>query len=618
MKKLIMTSLLASAVIVNVSAQWLPGTGIITTTNKVGVGNTTPNNPLSVKGTGTGTVEVGQIAGSDGTVGVNGAIGFCTGVALTRTNSALLGNQAGTVINGPTANGGIFFKINDVNKCTLNNGGFTVETALVATKLIDAQDNIMARKGILILNKAGNGWVDFATRNITGTEAKYDLGNINNMAVKGIATVTNLAVTGTATFANTLSSTGLYGTSTTGKNITFGTGANAANAKMTITEAGNVGIGTATPWAKLEVAGNIANTFGNSIRANNEEFSYDGKNLGHYSSGWILDSSFPSAPSYCLSAFGGIKMFTGGSMKMKLDFWGNVGIGTETPQAKLDVAGDIDVLEQININPTSDGKLSTLRFNNYTPGGSSWAGGSHGFSIVSQQNFDGEEDGLKFMDNVYNPGGEHPKEMMKISTAGNLEVAGGIKASDTLKIGTNIPGGSATLKFENETTGSGGAGIYNFTIQSNGISNSSQRAGLRFISKFWAPGNPLSSGDGSDTPLFIGANEIGIGTCQPQYKLDVKGTIRALEIRVETIDKFADYVFEKNYKLRSLSEVENYISSNGHLPEIPSAEEVKANGVSLVEMQVKLLQKVEELTLYSIKQQKEIEELKAKLDNGIK
>lgn len=100
---------------------------------------------------------------------------------------------------------------------------------------------------------------------------------------------------------------------------------------------------------------------------------------------------------------------------------------------------------------------------------------------------------------------------------------------------------------------------------------------------------------------------IGIGTATPDpaYMLSVNGKIRAKEIKVET--GWSDFVFEKNYKLNSLSEVESFIAANGHLPEIPSAKEVEENGVDVGSMESKLLQKIEELTLYIIEQNKKIE-----------
>lgn len=107
---------------------------------------------------------------------------------------------------------------------------------------------------------------------------------------------------------------------------------------------------------------------------------------------------------------------------------------------------------------------------------------------------------------------------------------------------------------------------------------------------------------------------VGIGTNTPDHLLTVKGTIHAKEILVDYTGPLADYVFEPDYHLKSLREVETFIQKNKHLPEIPSAKEVKENGLSVAEMQNKLLQKIEELTLYVIEQQKEIDQLKGILD----
>ncbi|AXT63086.1 hypothetical protein D1816_22970 [Aquimarina sp. AD10] len=112
---------------------------------------------------------------------------------------------------------------------------------------------------------------------------------------------------------------------------------------------------------------------------------------------------------------------------------------------------------------------------------------------------------------------------------------------------------------------------------------------------------------GSD--LIINNNgNVGIGTSNSEWKLAVNGKIRAKEIKVET--GWSDFVFFRDYKLPTLQEVESHIKENGHLKDIPSAKEVEKNGIYLGEMDSKLLQKIEELTLYTIQQQKEIESLK--------
>ncbi|MCG8311571.1 MAG: hypothetical protein MI975_29560, partial [Cytophagales bacterium] len=100
---------------------------------------------------------------------------------------------------------------------------------------------------------------------------------------------------------------------------------------------------------------------------------------------------------------------------------------------------------------------------------------------------------------------------------------------------------------------------------------------------------------------------VGIGTTTPNYKLDVLGTVRANEVKVAT--GWSDFVFEPHYDLKSLDQVEDFITENGHLPDIPSAKEVEENGISLGEMDARLLQKIEELTLYVIDQSKSNQEL---------
>jgi hypothetical protein len=101
---------------------------------------------------------------------------------------------------------------------------------------------------------------------------------------------------------------------------------------------------------------------------------------------------------------------------------------------------------------------------------------------------------------------------------------------------------------------------------------------------------------------------VGIGTTSPKAKLDVAGTIRATEIKVEA--QTADFVFDENYPLRTLDEVEGFIKENGHLPDFCSAEEMKSSGVNLAEMNKLLLQKIEELTLYAIERANEVKKLK--------
>jgi hypothetical protein len=121
----------------------------------------------------------------------------------------------------------------------------------------------------------------------------------------------------------------------------------------------------------------------------------------------------------------------------------------------------------------------------------------------------------------------------------------------------------------------------------------------------------LSDGTYNSYINVFGGN-LGIGTANPQYKLAVNGNIGAQDIIV-TNTGWSDYVFRPGYRLRPLSEVNAYIQKHRHLPDIPTEAEVKANGVSVGEMQAKLLAKVEELTLHLIQQEKENKELRKRL-----
>ena len=124
--------------------------------------------------------------------------------------------------------------------------------------------------------------------------------------------------------------------------------------------------------------------------------------------------------------------------------------------------------------------------------------------------------------------------------------------------------------------------------------------------------NAQSSLSQDDTPaisILRGNNYVGIGTVSPGYKLDVIGTIRAREVKVD-LDG-ADFVFDDNYSLRTLEEVEQFVKDNKHLPEIEPAKEMKQNGTELGKLNTKLLQKIEELTLYMIEMNKEVKALRS-------
>ncbi len=149
-------------------------------------------------------------------------------------------------------------------------------------------------------------------------------------------------------------------------------------------------------------------------------------------------------------------------------------------------------------------------------------------------------------------------------------------------------------------------------------------------------GGRLNLFDGNDTDVQISTRNdrhtffnhggnVGIGTAAPSYDFDVhgmsrftqnmvvEGNIESKKIKVTAIPgTVPDYVFKADYELISLRELENFINKNSHLPNVPSAKEVEENGQDVGGLQLKLLEKIEELTLYIIDLEKRLKELEKK------
>lgn len=120
----------------------------------------------------------------------------------------------------------------------------------------------------------------------------------------------------------------------------------------------------------------------------------------------------------------------------------------------------------------------------------------------------------------------------------------------------------------------------------------------------------------NNSKIGMGTDNVNCSSCE-EYRLFVKDGIKTEKVKVEIADEndWADYVFNKDYKLMSLKNVEDYIKDNGHLPEVPSTEDAIKNGIELKNMNILLLKKIEELTLHLIEQNKRIEELESKTKN---
>jgi len=182
-------------------------------------------------------------------------------------------------------------------------------------------------------------------------------------------------------------------------------------------------------------------------------------------------------------------------------------------------------------------------------------------------------------------------------------------------IGTTAPDGKLEIASGNTKVkfgGSGNDGIHHLSCNRDFVFNTVVDASLNnpaFSFRTLSDFNDMSSYTPLMTITSMGNVGIGTITIPPGYKLAVDGKIICEKIKVIADVPSADYVFDKNYKLLPLNKLENYINTCKHLPDVPSAEEMKKSGIDLAEMNILLLKKIEELTLYLIKQDKRINEL---------
>jgi hypothetical protein len=198
---------------------------------------------------------------------------------------------------------------------------------------------------------------------------------------------------------------------------------------------------------------------------------------------------------------------------------------------------------------------------------------------------------------------------------GNPSVRLHIHRTGNIGIGTTIPGNKLTVLMDASTNGDGvavqaasnmGAGSQPGYALLNSSGNKRMYSYLDVFTDTYNIGNA----SGTNLMSINQNGNVGIGAIDARgYKLAVNGKIRAQEIKVEA-SPWPDCVFNKSYSLPTLQETEKHIKEKGHLPGMPSAEEVKTNGIDLGEMNAKLLQKIEELTLHLIEIKKENQEIK--------
>ena len=192
-----------------------------------------------------------------------------------------------------------------------------------------------------------------------------------------------------------------------------------------------------------------------------------------------------------------------------------------------------------------------------------------------------------------------------------------VRADGKVGVGTTTLNARMQISNPNET-GSGEIALsvsqnepsrsaVNITSKGYGLYVKTTHTGSQYLARFRNGGN-------QDVLTVKSSNQVGIGTYNVPtgYKLAVDGKVIAEEIKVKLSQNWPDYVFTPEYQKPTLEELEASIETEGHLPNMPSAAEVESDGYLIGEMDVKLLEKIEELTLYVIELNKEVKEVKAK------
>ncbi len=307
------------------------------------------------------------------------------------------------------------------------------------------------------------------------------------------------------------------------------------------------------------------------------------------------------------NATGHIVLRSGGyTNRMVIDPAGNVGIGTNTLDARL-------ALRAENVELTMGRGLGdgsgyarfgfTSDYSQYIASNARWNGSQ--WQYVNPGGYGG------FATRFTNSAGQFRFDLANGGSAPAWRTGLLITNAGDVGIGTQSPSGFGKLAVAGTiSTISADSGHVAYLAMDNaGTGTLSSYSGTGAFLRFCTTS---PSGVNAEQMRIGASGNVGIGTTNPTNKLEVAGTLRAKEVIVETTG-WSDYVFASNYRLAPLSEVEAHIAAKGTLPGIPSAAEVATQGVSVGDMQAKLLAKVEELTLHLIALEKENAALKTRV-----
>lgn len=349
-----------------------------------------------------------------------------------------------------------------------------------------------------------------------------------------------------------------------------------------------LGIGVSMPLAVLHISHNDAN---GGIILNRNSATTGKSQVSFRKSGietWAIGTDLNQNNANNFFIYGGNTF----QPRLFIDHFGNMGIGTVNPAALLDVEGAIKIGMYAGSNPAIGPQIGMLRYNSVFHEFEGYkndpATNQNGWvKITSQSLWKMNGVNMYYNEGSIGLGTDFPASTLDVRGNGRFGTN-----TDYVQIGYD---GAHTV-------------IDNYGIGANGD-------GLLMLNYY--SGNDVVIGNGTPaSSSLVVSGSLGVGTGQylDTYKFAVAGKMISEEVRVKMKANWPDYVFEETHELMPVGELKAFIKENKHLPNIPSAEEVKKNdGIDLGEMNAKLLEKIEELTLYMIEQQRQIDELKAKV-----
>ncbi|GGH71068.1 hypothetical protein GCM10011379_30020 [Filimonas zeae] len=380
---------------------------------------------------------------------------------------------------------------------------------------------------------------------------------------------------------------------------------------------GNIGMGSGSPIYKLHLysAGNT-NTTAAFLAGEyyGPSFGVKGNSPSYYALNVVNNVTAPEVSG------------AGANSLLYVRADGNVGVGTNAPAYKLDVNGTISSSNAAGASPYIIRNTSNLNRWSLGISNSETGTGNTGFDFrVVRWTDAGTALGaplfIRRSNGFIGLNNENPQSQLDVN--GNAMIRGEIVSN----ISDPNTGGRIELRNPAKTE-NGAASRWVIFNMAGAYGNSLQ---------FWSYDNLgcTTGGMCANRVTFKDDGNVGIGTMTPVYKLDVRGTgafsgkvtigetnaqsdlnvngnIKTRKITV-TQTNWPDYVFDSSYQLKPLHQVAQYIQQNKHLPDVPSAEAVNKNGVDIGDNQALLLKKIEELTLYIIQQNKDMQEMKDRI-----